>query len=409
MRRIAAYLTALTLGIPSFAQNGADFINAVQAFSDGNFKKAEILFSVLHAKDSTDSAVTHYLGLCEFSTGKVQIAEAHLRQAVAADSTNSWYLSSLASLYNATQRKAETADACEKLIKLKPRSFKNSYTLCLIGDVKLSRGQDSAAVACYDQALEMDNLYAPAQIGRAEAMRMMGNNPASFFSMNEFINNPEVKGEMKSDFLASFMKTIDAKFWLVWESQITKLMDRCLELHPEDIGSHLNKIQICAIMNDTLGIVEQCRQIIPLAEAKTDTTNLLLAISTLGDYLYLAGNKKEAYRSYERALSINPRYVPVLNNYAYYLSEERRQLRKALKMSKITIEEEPDNATYLDTYAWILHLLGKSAEAKPYFKHSMVYGGKDSAVILQHYSDVLKSLGEKDLSTYYHNLAEQKK
>ena len=39
----------------------------------------------------------------------------------------------------------------------------------------------------------------------------------------------------------------------------------------------------------------------------------------------------------------------------------------------------------------------------------MLYGGKDSATILEHYSKVLEALGEKDLALYYKNLAEQKK
>ena len=77
-------------------------------------------------------------------------------------------------------------------------------------------------------------------------------------------------------------------------------------------------------------------------------------------------------------------------------------------MSKKTIEAEPDNATYLDTYGWILHLLGKDKEAKPYFKHAMLYGGKDSAVQLDHYAEVLYALGEYDLAQVYWNQAKAK-
>ena len=78
-------------------------------------------------------------------------------------------------------------------------------------------------------------------------------------------------------------------------------------------------------------------------------------------------------------------------------------------MSRITIEEEPDNATYLDTYGWLLYLLKKPEEAKPYFKHAMIFGGKDSDVVLKHYSLVLEALGETDLATYYRILSENKK
>ena len=78
-------------------------------------------------------------------------------------------------------------------------------------------------------------------------------------------------------------------------------------------------------------------------------------------------------------------------------------------MSRKTIEKEPDNPTLLDTYGWILHLMGKDAEAKPYFKHAMLYGGKESAVILDHYAEVLDALGEYDLAKMYRLQAKEKK
>ena len=120
------------------------------------------------------------------------------------------------------------------------------------------------------------------------------------------------------------------------------------------------------------------------------------------------GDTRKAYKTYQKALKLDPRNCPVLNNYAYYLSLERKRMCKAERMSKITIDEQPDNATYLDTYGWILYLRGKAEKAKPYFKHAMIYGGKDSAVILMHYAIVLEALGEEDLASYYRNLAESK-
>ena len=74
-------------------------------------------------------------------------------------------------------------------------------------------------------------------------------------------------------------------------------------------------------------------------------------------------------------------------------------------MSAKTIEAEPDNATYLDTYGWILYLLGKPEEAKPHFKRAMMYGGKDSPVIMDHYAEVLFALGEYDRAMMYWNKA----
>ena len=128
----------------------------------------------------------------------------------------------------------------------------------------------------------------------------------------------------------------------------------------------------------------------------------------MGDVYYQKGEKKKAYKAYDKALKINPDYIYVLNNYAYYLSLDGKKLKKAHDMSRKVIEAQPDNATYLDTYGWILHLQGKSEEAKKHFKRAMVYGGKDSAVIMDHYAEVLFALKEYDMAFLYWNLARQK-
>lgn len=155
--------------------------------------------------------------------------------------------------------------------------------------------------------------------------------------------------------------------------------------------------------DDVLDICEKVLEVAPQDSSKT-----LRAWSTMGDIYHRLGDAKKAYKAYEKALKINPDYVYVLNNYAYYLSMEGKKLKKAYAMSKKTIEAEPDNSTYLDTFGWILYLQGKALEAKPFFKHAMLYGGKESAVVMDHYAEVLYALKEYDLAFVYWNMAKQK-
>lgn len=138
-----------------------------------------------------------------------------------------------------------------------------------------------------------------------------------------------------------------------------------------------------------------------LAVSAGDSVRTLNAYTTMGDMYHQLGENAKAYKAYDAALKIDPEYVPVLNNYAYFLSMDGRKLKKAYQMSRITVEKEPDNPTYLDTFGWILYLQGRSEEAKSHFKHAMLYGGKDSAVILDHYAEVLYALGEYDLAFFY--------
>ena len=180
-------------------------------------------------------------------------------------------------------------------------------------------------------------------------------------------------------------------------------------MHPEDYAIQLLKLRMLYIKNDWEGVLDQCGVLQELARREGDKDHLAEALSIAGDVLYKEiGDKKKAFAAYEEALKIDPDQATVLNNYAYYLSLEGRKLRKALKMSRRAVELDPDNASYLDTCGWLLYLLKKPKEAKPYFKHAMLYGGKDSAVVLEHYAKVLDALGEKDLALYYQNLSEQK-
>ena len=145
-----------------------------------------------------------------------------------------------------------------------------------------------------------------------------------------------------------------------------------------------------------------------LAVSRGDSLRTLNAYTTMGDMYHILGENSKAYKAYDAALKIDPTYVPVLNNYAYFLSMEGKRLNKAYAMSKITVEKEPDNPTYLDTFGWILYLQGKALEAKPFFKHAMLYGGKDSVVILDHYAEVLYALKEYDLAFVYWAQAKSK-
>lgn len=153
-------------------------------------------------------------------------------------------------------------------------------------------------------------------------------------------------------------------------------------------------------------VLDVCEQVIKTAPRDSSAT--LRSWSTMGDVYHLLGESKKAYKAYDKALRINPNYVYVLNNYAYYLSVEGKNLKKAYDMSRKTVDAEPDNATYLDTFGWILYLRGELTEAKSFFKSAMLYGGKDSAVILDHYADVLYALKEYDLAFIYWNLALRK-
>lgn len=123
--------------------------------------------------------------------------------------------------------------------------------------------------------------------------------------------------------------------------------------------------------------------------------------SILGDLYHTREMKAEAYAAYDSSLVYNPKNINTLNNYAYYLSVERTNLDKAEEMSFLTVKAEPENPTYLDTYAWILFEKGRYTEAKIYIEQAMANGGDTSQVIVEHCGDIWFKLGNADKALEY--------
>ena len=339
----------------------------------------------------------------------------------------------------------------------------------VLGDYYASTYRDSLALRYYDEAIAIEPDFTPAWFGKAGVHQMLRQYDAFFTSLSHVMRDPLVNPEAKAaqveqlsanpQFVRTFAEdfdrlmldlhtahptdsTINALIGGFWYRTgrphlAIEVMRQNMEQHPESLDAAMQYLFLLYYQqawptlaeSATVGIQRfpgnpdmlQLRaialtQMKNYADAKLDyetilklhpkdTTVLKVTCSSLGDLYHRMGDSKNAYKQYERALKIDPDYNPVLNNYAYYLSLEGKNLKKAKEMSRKTIAAEPDNPTYLDTYAWILHLLGQDIEAKALFKHAMLYGGKESKTIVEHYAIVLEALGEKDLAGIYYKQA----
>ena len=108
----------------------------------------------------------------------------------------------------------------------------------------------------------------------------------------------------------------------------------------------------------------------------------------MGDILHKKGKQQEAFAAYDSCLQWKDDNIACLNNYAYYLCETTDDLKRAEQMSYKTIKEEPQNATYLDTYAWILFMQQRYSEAKIYIDQALQNDSDSSAVITEHAGDI---------------------
>ena len=120
-----------------------------------------------------------------------------------------------------------------------------------------------------------------------------------------------------------------------------------------------------------------------------------------GDLLHQKGHDKEAFEAYDNCLNWNPNNINCLNNYAYYLSEKGERLAEAEQMSYRTVKAEPNNSTYLDTYAWILFMQERYEEAKIYIDQAVRNNTNHDNVITEHAGDIYIMCNEADKAVEY--------
>lgn len=109
-----------------------------------------------------------------------------------------------------------------------------------------------------------------------------------------------------------------------------------------------------------------------------------------GDIKHSLGDNEGAYECYDSCLVYNPDEISCLNNYAYYLSVEGKDLKKAEQMSYRTIKAEPNNGTYLDTYAWILYMQERYEEANIYIDQAIRALGDNADDTIKEHSKAIK-------------------
>jgi tetratricopeptide (TPR) repeat protein len=127
--------------------------------------------------------------------------------------------------------------------------------------------------------------------------------------------------------------------------------------------------------------------------------------ATIGDAYHSLGDSNTAFKYYDEALQIDELNLVVLNNYSYYLSLEKKDLKKAESMISRCVELEPGNSTYLDTYAWVMFQMERYFEAKYLIERALDNGGKVSDVILEHYGDILFKNGDTEKAMIQWNKA----
>ncbi|MCR4765642.1 MAG: tetratricopeptide repeat protein [Bacteroidaceae bacterium] len=211
---------------------------------------------------------------------------------------------------------------------------------------------------------------------------------------------------------------------------ISQVLERALELTPDHAAARLQLVSYAWQANDRDRVIELCRDArqynpdemafyyyqgiayyqkeqlddaldafqngISVITQESDPEIVSDFYAVMGDIYHQKGLEKEAFEAYDSCLQWKEDNIGCLNNYAYYLSVKDIRLEDAERMSFRTIKAEPNNATYLDTYAWILFRLHRYEDAVVYIDRTLANDSDSSAVLLDHAGDIYYQAGRHE-------------
>lgn len=198
--------------------------------------------------------------------------------------------------------------------------------------------------------------------------------------------------------LEQLTRIIEIEDYVGRKDSVELYTNRGIELYPTHANFWTLKAWLATQRNDHEGAIQTLKAALEYAEDSEACSSIW---GSIGDQYYELGSIKKSYSAYNKALSYNLNNAIVLNNYAYHLSIIGKSLDQALTMAKRANELSPNNATYLDTLAWVYYKLGQYEEAKKVMQLAIAFDKNKSHDLALHYGDILDALGNSFMAQTY--------
>ncbi|ASU36044.1 Tetratricopeptide repeat-containing protein [Mucilaginibacter xinganensis] len=354
--------------------------------------------------------------------GKVELAAKQLEQMIATDPNQIKYYLFLAQLYSSNNFSDKALKVLQTAEKIKPNSglvhlaLADSYRDKK--DIEASYKQLTLAFAIpeldIEQKIKIVLGYLPrfpdpnARASALELSRILTiAHPAdakAFAIYGDMLLQNEKLKDAKTMYQKSV--TLNSQVYDVQEQLVRiDLGDNDIDAAIKDGENSLSLFPNQAWMNYLVGVARmQKKEYKKALDYLKNATSLELqdkdllsqSYSAIGDCYHDLKDNKSSDEAYDKALTYNPDNAFTLNNYAYYLSLRGEYLDKAEKMSKHSNELQAKNASFEDTYAWILFKQKDFKGAKVWIDKALADDANKSGGKIEHYGDILFYLGNVD-------------
>ena len=337
------------------------------------------------------------LGDVYLQNGKKEEAYETYQKVLAAEPDNPMALFSMASYYEQTGQKELYQQQLDTLLlnkKVAPDTKINVMRQIIVENEQSATKDSTQVIALFDRVMKQD-LDDP-QVPMLYAQYLLSKNmeQEAVPVLEQVVDLDPANKAARLMLVSAAVKKEDYK-------QIIKVCEPGIEATPDALDLYYYLAIAYHQAEQTDSVLNVCNR--ALKHVTPDTRKEVVSdfYSIMGDIYHTKKQMAEAYAAYDSALVYNPSNIGALNNYAYYLSVERRDLDKAEEMSYKTVKAEPNNSTYLDTYAWILFEKGNYAEARIYIDNAMKSDGEKSDVIVEHCGDIYFMTGDVEGALKY--------
>jgi tetratricopeptide (TPR) repeat protein len=221
-----------------------------------------------------------------------------------------------------------------------------------------------------------------------------------FFMGGLFLDMGDTTRAVESISAAAMMRPVEPRYWDLWirlemvrgnEQRASSLCDSAMSYNPISASIHALAASIFMLQDAQDKAEFALRRAIDIEPTNSEHyLNLGFLYHDLERWL-------EAENLYQDALKLSPGDPQVLNNFAYLLAEQGKDLERALELSEDAISMEPENPSFLDTKGWI-HFHLKDYEQARIFLERASEIDPDHYEILSHLGDLYSAMGLRELA-----------
>lgn len=370
----------------------------MRAYSLQGKKQEELnVLKSISAKYPNDMNYRVMMGNWLLQNGKPDEAYRQYSDVLRQEPENTMALMSLIDYYKMSGRQ-EQADSVQNVMLLSPETpLKSKITLVrqLVVDSEKNGGDSTKVISLFRKILsqpqktsDMTEIYAAYL-----TLKQMPKDSVSAVLEQALAISPDNAG-VRLQLIQNIWSTGDF-------DRVIELSRQALDYNPDEMVFYYFLGVAYVQKEEDDKALDAFRKGIGRIDERSDPKIVSDFYSIMGDILHEKGLDKESYAAYDSCLQWKDDNFGCLNNYAYYLSEQGVRLDKAEQMSLRTVQAEPDNATYLDTYAWILFKRKKYDEALQYIEMAVKNDTAKSAVIIEHAGDINALNGNTDKAVEY--------